>query len=100
MVDDLYAEIVRVRPKPGKAQRLLEIRDELVRSYREAWPGFVSCRLLGPEDGDTWVDLWYWRSKADAETALASPDRTPLFIEWGESVDIVQFEWAGVLSDG
>jgi len=101
MVEDLYAEIVRIRPKDAAAEaRLLEIRDEMVQSYREAWPdGFVSARLLQPEDGDTWLDLWYWRTKAAAEEALSKPETTPLFIEWGELVEMVQFEWAAVLTD-
>lgn len=101
MVDDVYAEIVRIRPKDAAAEdRLLEIRDEMVQSYRDAFPdAFLSARLLRPEEGGTWVDLWYWRSKEAAEEALANPDRTPLFMEWGELVELVQFEWAAVLTD-
>ncbi|MEZ5124283.1 MAG: antibiotic biosynthesis monooxygenase [Solirubrobacterales bacterium] len=100
MVDDLYAEIVRIRPKDAAAQRrLLEIRDEMVQSYRDNFPGFVSCRLLAPEEGGTWVDLWYWRSKAAAEDALANTSKTPLFEEWGTLVEMVAFEWAAVVSD-
>jgi antibiotic biosynthesis monooxygenase (ABM) superfamily enzyme len=98
-VDDLYAEIVRIRPKPGTEARLLEIRDDLVRSYRDNFPGFVSARLLAPEEGGTWVDLWYWKRKADAEEALADTSKTPLFEEWGTMVDVEQFEWAEVLTD-
>jgi hypothetical protein len=75
------------------------MRDDLVKSYRDNFPGFVSCRLLRPEDGDTWVDLWYWKRKSDAEGALADTSKTPLFEEWGKLVDMVQFEWAGVLAD-
>jgi quinol monooxygenase YgiN len=97
---DLYAEIVRIRPKPGNEERLLAMRDELVQSYRDNWPGFVSCRLLRPEEGGTWVDLWYWKSKPDAEAALADSSKTPLFDEWVQLVDMVQFEWAEILSDG
>ena len=47
------------------------LRDELVQSYRDHFPAFVSCRLLRPEEGGTWVDLWYWTSKEGAEHALA-----------------------------
>jgi hypothetical protein len=99
MAEELYAEIVRIRPKPGTEQRLLEMRDPLVQSYRDNFPGFVSCRLLRPEEGDTWVDLWYWKRKSDAEEALADTSKTPLFEEWGKLVDMVQFEWAEVLAD-
>jgi hypothetical protein len=100
MVDDLYAEIVRIRPKDAAAEaRLLEIRDDLVQSYRDNWPAFVSCRLLRPEDGGTWVDLWYWTSKEEAEAALADPSKTPLFEEWVTLVEPVAFEWAAVLTD-
>jgi len=98
-VEDLYAEIVRIRPKSGAEDRLLEMRDALVQSYRDNFPGFVSCRLLRPEEGGTWVDLWFWTSKADAEAALADTSKTPLFEEWGTLVDMEQFEWAAVLSD-
>lgn len=100
MVDDLYAEIVRIRPKDAAAeQRLLEIRDDMVQSYRDHFPAFVSCRLLRAEEGGEWVDLWYWRSKAGAEEALANTHKTPLFEEWGTLVEMVRFEWAAVLTD-
>jgi hypothetical protein len=97
-IEDLYAEIVRVRPKPGAEPRLLEMRDEMVSWYRDKFPGFVSARLLRPEEGGTWVDLWYWKSKGDAEAALADTSNA-LFQEWGTLVDMVQFEWAEVLTD-
>lgn len=97
---NLAAEIVRIRPKDdASAQRALEIRDDMVQSYRDQFPGFVSCRLLRSEDSGEWLDLWYWKTKADAEDALAHTDRTPLFEEWGTLVDMVQFEWAEVLTD-
>lgn len=91
------AEIVRVRPKPGAEQRLLELRDELVQSYRDTSPAFVHATLLRPEEGGTWVDVWIWTDKAGAEAALARP--TAPFQEWGELVEMVQFEWADVLGD-
>ena len=97
-VDDVYAEIVRIRPKPGAEPRLLEIRDGLVQFYRDKFPGFVGCRLLRPEEGGTWVDLWYWKTKAAAEEALADTSNA-LFAEWGTLVDVEQFEWAEVLTD-
>jgi hypothetical protein len=101
MIDDLYAEIVRIKPKDAAAEaRLLAIRDDMVQSYREQFPDdFVSCRLLRPEEGGTWVDLWYWRTKAGAERALANTQATPLFEEWLTLVEPVAFEWAAVLTD-
>ncbi len=96
----LAAEIVRIRPKNAACeQRALEIRDEMVQSYRDQFAGFVSCRLLHTEDSGEWVDLWYWKTKGDAEEALANADRTPLFQEWTTLVDMVSFEWAEVLAD-
>ena len=96
----LTAEVVRIRPKDaGSERRALEIRDEMVKSYRDEWPGFVSCRLLRSEASGDWVDLWYWRSKGDAEEALANTDRNPLFQEWTTLVEMIQFEWAEVVSD-
>jgi hypothetical protein len=100
MSTDHYAEIVRVRPvDAAAAERLLAIRDGLVASYREQFPDFVSARLLRPEEGDTWIDLWFWRTKAAAEHALSHPELTPLFLEWQTLVEPVQFEWAEVLAD-
>ena len=96
----LTAEIVRIRPKDNASeQRALEIRDDMVQSYRDQFPGFVSCRLLRTEDSNEWVDLWYWKTKGDAEEALANTDRTPLFQEWATLVDMVSFEWAEVVTD-
>jgi hypothetical protein len=98
-LDNIYAEIVRVRPKEGAEERLLEIRDEMVQAYIDQFPAFVSARLLRPEEGGTWVDLWYWTSKAGAEDALARTSEVPLFEEWGTLVEMVEFEWAEVVSD-
>jgi quinol monooxygenase YgiN len=93
------AEIVRVRPKPGAEARLLEIRDDLVQSYRDQAGGFIEATLLRPEEGGTWVDLWFWTDKASAEAALADAESYPLFGEWGSLVEIEQFEWAEVATD-
>jgi hypothetical protein len=98
-VDNIYAEIVRVRPNEGAEERLLEMRDEMVQAYIDNFPAFISARLLQPEEGGTWVDLWFWTSKEGAEDALARTDEVPLFQEWGTLVEMVQFEWAGILSD-
>jgi hypothetical protein len=95
------AEIVRIRPKEGAETKLLEIRDALVQSFRDIYPGFVGCTLVRPEEGGTWVDLWYWETRAIAEEALAKAgERNPLFVEWSELVEMVEFEWAEVLSEG
>jgi antibiotic biosynthesis monooxygenase len=99
MAVGLCAEIVRVRPKEGAVERLLEIRDEMVQSYRDNFPAFVSCRLLSPADSEEWVDLWFWKTQEDAEHALANTQLTPLFEEWGTLVEMVRFEWAEVLTD-
>lgn len=93
------AEIVRIRPKSAAAaQRALEIRDDMVQSYRDKFPGFVSCRMLLTEESGEWVDLWYWTSKEEAEEALASRE-LPLFDEWVTLVDRISFEWAELVTD-
>lgn len=93
------AEIVRIRPKEGAEEQLLAMRDELVQSYRDTTPAFVHATLVRPEEGGTWVDLWFWTDKASAEDALAHPERTPRFVDWGGLVEMVQFEWAEVVTD-
>jgi len=90
-------EVVRIRPKEGSEPRLLELRDELVQSYRDASPAFVRASLLRLEDSDVWVDLWYWTDRAGAEAGLANP--TPQFVEWGGLVDLLSLEWSEVIAD-
>ena len=100
MSASLCAEIIRIRPKDADSEaRALAIRDEMVQSYRDQFPGFVSCRLMRTEESGEWVDLWYWRAKGNAEEALADTDRTPLFQEWTTLVDMISFEWAEVVTD-
>jgi hypothetical protein len=97
-VDDIYVEIMRVRPRLGAEARLLELRDDVVKSYRDR-PGFVSCRLLRPEDEGPWVDLWFWRSRAEAEQAGVGNAETLPVREWHELTTVEHYEWAEVLAD-
>lgn len=86
-------EVVRIRPKAGQEERLRGIRPAMVAEYEAHWPGRFSTDLYELEDG-TWLDLWTWETRALADEALASPEKTPSFEEWKTLVDPVAFDWA------
>lgn len=37
---------------------------------RDAVPGFVEMRLVGPDE-ETWIDMWRWDSRPSAQAAVA-----------------------------
>jgi quinol monooxygenase YgiN len=95
MKEGLCIEMVKIKPKEGAAERMMELRQSLV-DYYSQYDGFVSLTLIAAEDGKTWYDIGAWESKAHAEKALA--DKTPEFEEWSELAPLDSFEWAEVIS--
>ena len=71
----------------------MEIRPEVIAHYTGKYGDGVHTQLLESEDG-TWLDIWSWGSRADAEHELANMESVPIFMEWVSLVERVGFEWA------
>jgi hypothetical protein len=59
----------RFRIDPADTEQLLARRNALVTAVRAAVPGLVAARLARV-DGETWVDMWHWESRARAQVAV------------------------------
>lgn len=87
-------ELVRLKPKPGAKERLLEIRPTLLEQYRKHYQQF-EAELTTTEDG-SWIDIWTWEDRSFAEEALADTSRFPAFEEWVTLVDLESVTWTEV----
>ena len=97
MTERPCVEIVRIRPKDGAIPRLQELRPRILEEIEARYPGSASTQLFELEDG-SWVDVWSWMSRADAEDAIANPAQFPSFVEWLDLVEPVGFDWARPLA--
>jgi hypothetical protein len=93
MSEKTCTELVRIRPKDGAKARLIELRPLIMKEIDAKYPGSAEAFLYEAEDG-TWLDVWNWATREDAEDALADPSKFPAFSEWLGLVDLVSFEWA------
>lgn len=93
MPDTPCVEVVRVRPKPGAEERLLELRPAILKEINDHYPRGATAQLLKLEDG-TWLDLYSWTAREDAEDALTDPSRFTAFSEWLTLTELVSFEWS------
>lgn len=66
----------RFKVDPADTDEMLVRRGALVAAVRDTFPGLIEARL-GKVDEETWVDVWHWRSRVDAEAALANPAAIP-----------------------
>lgn len=89
-------EIVHIRPKPESINRLKEIRPAIIKSYQARYPN-VKAELYEVDDG-TWVDIWTWSSRAEADEALADTSISPEFGEWQTHVELLSLKWAKLVT--
>lgn len=85
-------EIVHIKPKPNSAARLKELRPTILAEYKERYPN-VTAALYEVDDG-TWVDIWTWTDRAEADEALADATISPAFGEWLTLVELISLKWA------
>lgn len=85
-------EIVEVTPKEGARDRLFELRPQMLAEYRVLYPD-VQATLYETERG-TWVDIWIWKSREEAEEALGNKDVSSAFTEWQTLVEFGSLTWA------
>lgn len=83
-------EVVQLRPKPGALDRLLEIRPRMVKGLMDSNPAIHRMMLLRA-DKDALVDVVWWRSRAAAESSLASHqgETVEAFRDWSAEIDAV-----------
>lgn len=62
--------IDRFTVDPARVEELLQRRNALVAAVRAAVPGLLDARLVR-KDERTWLDLWRWDSRSNAEAAGA-----------------------------
>jgi hypothetical protein len=91
-------EIVRIRPKERSKDRLAEIRPRFISDTKRMHPGVISATLADGGDG-TFVDIWVWNSREEAQAALDAGASIPGFAEWAEQVDVVSFEMLDVVDE-
>jgi uncharacterized protein (DUF1778 family) len=60
----------RFTADPTHAEELLARRNALVAAVREAVPGLVEARLVRIDE-ETWIDMWRWDSRTNAQAAAA-----------------------------
>ena len=60
----------RFKADPTNAEELLARRNTLVAAVREAVPGLIEARLVRIDD-ETWIDMWRWDSRTNAQAAAA-----------------------------
>jgi len=58
-------------------QRLMEASESLQRDFLDRQEGFLRRDLLKAEDG-SWVDLVFWRSRADMDAAMKRVTESPV----------------------
>ncbi|MCZ2849910.1 hypothetical protein [Modestobacter sp. VKM Ac-2978] len=90
-------EVVRVVPRSGARDELLQIRPRLIEEYRAHFGDRFTATLSEAEDGE-WVDVWTWADRADAEHALEHQDLIPSFAQWEERVELRSLTWARVIA--
>lgn len=61
--------ITRFKVRPQDADRMLELRSELIDRVREEAPG-LRRTYLGQVDAETWLDLWLWDSRESLQSAV------------------------------
>lgn len=71
-------EVVRFRPKPGQEDAIAQTRPAMEAAFRERYPNMLDMKLGRLEDG-TYVDVFVWKSRADADHAQETEGDIPEF---------------------
>lgn len=77
---------------------MAEIRPRFISDTKRMHPGVISALMADGGDG-TFVDIWVWNSREEAQAALDDGANIPGFVEWGENVEVVSFEMLDVVDD-
>jgi hypothetical protein len=84
-------QIVRIRAHSATESELREIRPRFVGDVSRRCPGLITTILARVGD-DTYLDVWVWRSAADAQAARDSGREIDGFVEWNDRVEILSFD--------
>ena len=74
-------ELARFRVNEGAEPQLLAERPAMVNALRRRFPGCRAAYLTREDDG-WWLDVVFWRSRAEAEEAAKAIDSVPECAAW------------------
>lgn len=78
----MYKDVISYRLAEGITEdRLLEVADDLLKSWMSKQPGFVRWEIHREEDGN-YTDIVYWESKDAAKNAEADMVNIPNAGDW------------------
>ena len=87
--------VVRIKADVPE-EKLRELRPRFIGDVERACPGLIAA-LLARSGQDTYVDIWLWRTREDAEAARNAGPSIDGFVEWNDHVEIVSFEQLDVV---
>lgn len=87
----MATEFVHLKPKPGAEAELMELRPKVISEHLARYPA-ITAELYELEDG-TWMDVWVWPNREQAEEALADETLSPAFNKWQTLVDLYSIKW-------
>jgi heme-degrading monooxygenase HmoA len=93
----MYVVITRTTVPSEKMSWAIETARKSDPVFRKQ-PGLYGLKTYVGEDGQSLSSVFEWRSKADHEACMQSPDFAQLGAEWGEmfASDAAKFEvWTG-----
>jgi len=68
--------MTRFKVDGADADEMVARRNALVAAVRQTYPGLTEARLA-KLDEETWLDMWRWSSRADAQVALDHVSEIP-----------------------
>ncbi|MGC7098712.1 antibiotic biosynthesis monooxygenase [Amycolatopsis lurida] len=74
-------ELAHFRIHEGAEARLVAERPAMVSALRRSFPGCLAAYLTKQDDGG-WLDVVFWRSRAEAEEAARTVDSVPECAAW------------------
>lgn len=94
-------DISRVRVKAGSEDRMIEIWADVVKEFNTAAGGaaVLQAKLLRPQEGDVWADIWQWTSKEAAKAVMEANLDLPAFKEMQQITELVGVEWYDVVGE-
>jgi len=74
-------ELARFKIHEGAEAQLLAERPAMVQALRQRFPGCMAAYLTRQDDG-SWLDVVFWRSRAEAQEAARTIDSVPECAAW------------------
>lgn len=89
-------ELARFTVDPSNADQLLRKRGPMVEAMRTRFPGLIHADLARIDER-TWIDVWKWQSRDEAEAAAAQAPSVPEAADMFALIqDVVSMEHAEI----